>query len=204
MKCSYHPGYQVAFPIDHPFPMSKYPLLMQRLLTDQIVSPADIQVPNPLDRNYPLDKMRSDLDVPLSNGIGDAEYLDILDRHLPLVMERARPELVFYVAGVDVAAGDRYGKLALTDEGVRRRERLVIETVRSCDVPLTIVLGGGYAPTRECTAELHTHVFRADRFALWMISVNVYKLRQRDLDKDFMFRVQVNETLVEQLLPSAQ
>jgi acetoin utilization deacetylase AcuC-like enzyme len=59
-----------------------------------------------------------------------------------------------------VAAGDRYGKLALTEEGIRQRDRGVIEAVRSRGVPLSIVLGGGYASTRARTAELHAHVFR--------------------------------------------
>jgi acetoin utilization deacetylase AcuC-like enzyme len=67
---------------------------------------------------------------------------------------------VFYLAGVDVAAGDRYGKLALTEEGIRRRDRCVIEAVRGRGLPLVIVLAGGYAATRARTAELHAHAFR--------------------------------------------
>jgi len=61
---------------------------------------------------------------------------------------------------VDVAAGDRYGKLALTEDAIRRRDGLVIETVRARGVPLVIVLAGGYAETRARTAELHAHAFR--------------------------------------------
>jgi acetoin utilization deacetylase AcuC-like enzyme len=112
------------------------------------------------ERNYPLAKMRSSLDVPLKDGTGDAEYLDTLRQHLPTVLDEANADLVFYLAGVDVAAGDRYGKLALTEEGIRQRDRWVIETVRSRGLPLGIVLAGGYAATRARTAELHAHVFR--------------------------------------------
>ncbi|MGO9988179.1 MAG: histone deacetylase [Steroidobacteraceae bacterium] len=112
------------------------------------------------ERNYPLAKMRSNLDVPLRDGAGDGEYLDALQRHLPMVLERSAPELVFYLAGVDVAAGDRYGKLALSEDGIRRREWMVIEGVRDRGIALVIVLAGGYAPTRARTAELHAHVFR--------------------------------------------
>ena len=111
------------------------------------------------ERNYPLNKMRSNLDVPLRDGAGDAEYLDALQRHLPKVLE-ADADMAFYLAGVDVAAGDRYGKLALTEDGIRRRDRLVIEAVRERRVPLTIVLAGGYATSRARTAELHAHAFR--------------------------------------------
>jgi acetoin utilization deacetylase AcuC-like enzyme len=112
------------------------------------------------ERNYPVAKMRSNLDVPLEDGIGDGEYLESLQRHLPGVLDSARADMVFYLAGVDVAAGDRYGKLALTEEGIRLRDRRVIEAVRSRGVPLAIVLAGGYAATRERTAELHAHAFR--------------------------------------------
>jgi acetoin utilization deacetylase AcuC-like enzyme len=112
------------------------------------------------ERNYPVAKMRSNLDVPLKDGVGDAEYLDTLQGVLPSVLDRARADLVFYLAGVDVAAGDRYGKLALTEEGIRRRDRCVIEAVRGRGLPLVIVLAGGYAATRARTAELHAHAFR--------------------------------------------
>lgn len=111
------------------------------------------------ERNYPTEKMRSNVDVGLEGGVSDAEYLRTLREHLPAVLDVAQPDMTFYIAGVDVAAGDRYGKLALSEEGIRLRDRYVIELVRSCG-PLAIVLGGGYAATRERTAELHTHVFR--------------------------------------------
>ncbi len=112
------------------------------------------------ERNYPLTKMRSNLDLPLQDGVGDAEYLDVLQEHLPAVLDAANADIAFYLAGVDVAAGDRYGKLALTEEGIRRRDRAVIDAVRGRAIPLTIVLAGGYAATRQRTAELHCHVFR--------------------------------------------
>jgi acetoin utilization deacetylase AcuC-like enzyme len=112
------------------------------------------------DRNYPLTKMRSSLDIGLPEGAGDVEYLTLLARHLPAALRAARADIALYVAGVDVAAGDRYGTLALSDAGIRARERLVISSVRRCGLPLAIVLAGGYAVTRERTAELHTHVFR--------------------------------------------
>jgi acetoin utilization deacetylase AcuC-like enzyme len=76
------------------------------------------------------------------------------------VLHAAAADIAFYLAGVDVAAGDRYGKLALSEEGIRLRDRCVIETVRSRGIPLVIVPAGGYAATRERTAELHAHVFR--------------------------------------------
>jgi len=112
------------------------------------------------ERNYPAIKMRSNLDVPLRDGVGDDDYLHALRSHLPRVLEAADPDIVFYLAGVDVAAGDRFGKLALSDEGIRRREREVVTAVRDRFLPLVILLAGGYAQHRRRTAELHAHVFR--------------------------------------------
>jgi acetoin utilization deacetylase AcuC-like enzyme len=111
------------------------------------------------ENNYPLQKMRSSLDVGLPAGTTDDGYLAALDEHLPAVL-RFEPEIVFYLAGVDVLAGDRYGKLALSERGLQQRERRVLQTVRGAGLPLVIVLGGGYAVDTLRTAQLHMHVFR--------------------------------------------
>jgi acetoin utilization deacetylase AcuC-like enzyme len=113
------------------------------------------------ERNYPLEKMRSSLDIGLPAGMGDEDYLDVLREHLPDVLERAHADIAFYVAGVDVAAGDRYGKLALSEDGIRRRDEEVIGAVRARGLPLVIVLAGGYAASRTRTAQLHVHAIRA-------------------------------------------
>jgi acetoin utilization deacetylase AcuC-like enzyme len=112
-------------------------------------------------RNYPLQKMQSSLDIALPDGSHDELYLEELTRHLPRAMDAAQPDIAFYLAGVDVAAGDRYGRLALSDDGILRRDSYVIETLRSGGVPLAMVLGGGYASSRERTVELHLQLFRA-------------------------------------------
>jgi acetoin utilization deacetylase AcuC-like enzyme len=113
------------------------------------------------ERNYPTVKMHSSLDVPLRDGCEDAEYLEALNTHLPQVIAAAQPELAFYLAGVDVAAGDRYGKLALSEAGILARDRYVMRQLQQAVIPAVIVLGGGYASTRDRTAELHTLVFKA-------------------------------------------
>jgi acetoin utilization deacetylase AcuC-like enzyme len=115
------------------------------------------------ERNYPARKMRSSLDVGLADGIGDEEYLALLARHLGGILERFVPDLVFYLAGVDPVRGDRYGRLALSDDGLRRRERHVLETCRARGLPVAITIAGGYAATPARTAELHAHVFREAR-----------------------------------------
>ncbi len=77
-------------------------------------------------RNFPMRKPPSTLDVPLDDGCGDAEYLALLAQHLPAILDRFRPDLVFYLAGVDVVAGDRFGRLGLTEPGLTRRAVFLI------------------------------------------------------------------------------
>jgi acetoin utilization deacetylase AcuC-like enzyme len=110
-------------------------------------------------RNYPVRKQRSTLDVELPDGTGDESYLAALDAALPRAIEESRAGLVFYLAGVDVLAGDRYGRLALSEAGLRARERRVLGAVRAAGLPIVITLAGGYAPTPLRTAELHAIVF---------------------------------------------
>ncbi len=110
--------------------------------------------------NFPASKMRSSLDLPLPDGAGDAEYLSTLQAYLPTVIDHFMPDLAFYLAGVDVTAGDRYGRLSLSDAGLRARDAAVIGAVRDRGIALTILLAGGYAPSRARTAELHANVFR--------------------------------------------
>lgn len=112
------------------------------------------------ERNYPFQKETSSLDVGLPDGTGDEDYLAQLERHLPAVLEASRPDLIVYVAGVDPLAGDRYGRLALTRDGLERRDRRVLEAARARQVPLLLVTGGGYAPTVEATADLHAITHR--------------------------------------------
>jgi acetoin utilization deacetylase AcuC-like enzyme len=295
MRCAYHPDYFLALPPSHPFPMAKYPLLLERLLQEGLVAPADLIEPveaavddlrlvhtgdyldslatGTLDaaaarkigvpwsarlwrrsrlavqgtleaaraalddglaanlaggthhafadhgegfcvlndvavairvlkrdrrlrralivdldvhqgngtaaifagdadvftfsmhgeRNYPLQKMRSTLDVGLADGLGDDAYLDLLRRHLDGVLAGFAPELAFYLAGVDPVRGDRYGRLALTEHGLARRERQVLETCRARGLPVTVTIAGGYASSPQRTAELHAFVFREAR-----------------------------------------
>lgn len=88
------------------------------------------------------------LAIEFGSGIGDADYLTLLDRHLPPILEQHRPQLVIYLAGVDVAADDRLGDARLSADGIARRDRRVLELCRRRErpLPLAIVLGGGYGP----------------------------------------------------------
>jgi acetoin utilization deacetylase AcuC-like enzyme len=111
------------------------------------------------EHNYPAKKPPSTQDIGLPDGAGDLAYLDVVRRALKGAIDAHQPDVVFYIAGVDVLAGDRYGRLSLSEDGLRARERSVIEMVREAHIPLTIVLGGGYAESTRRTAELHAIVF---------------------------------------------
>lgn len=104
--------------------------------------------------NYPLWKPRGSLDVGLADGTDDATYLRELERALPKVMA-ANPQCVFYLAGADPYEDDQLGGLRLTQSGLRRRDRLVIESARAADVPLAVVLAGGYARRVDDTVAIH-------------------------------------------------
>ena len=104
--------------------------------------------------NYPLWKPRGSLDIGLADGTGDAAFLEQLERALPAVMASA-PQCVVYLAGADPYEQDQLGGLRLTRDGLRRRDRLVIDTVRRAGVPLAVVLAGGYARRVEDTVAIH-------------------------------------------------
>src|SRR6266567_1329227 len=99
-------------------------------------------------------KPRGSLDIGLPDGTGDAQFLGELDRALPQVLAH-RPECVFYLAGADPYEDDQLGGLRLTKEGLRRRDRMVLHTVRTAGVPLVVTLAGGYARRVEDTVSIH-------------------------------------------------
>ena len=107
------------------------------------------------EKNFPVRKARSSLDVPLADGTDDDGYLDALDRHLPRTIAQFDPDFVLYQAGVDVHAEDKLGRLALTSQGLLRRDTYVIEAVRSRDLPVASSLGGGYGPDPHEVGERH-------------------------------------------------
>jgi acetoin utilization deacetylase AcuC-like enzyme len=104
--------------------------------------------------NYPMWKPRGSLDIGLSDGVHDMTYLEELDKALPAVMA-SRPECVFYLAGADPYEADQLGGLRLTREGLRQRDRMVIEAARGSNLPLVIVLAGGYARNVDDTVAIH-------------------------------------------------
>jgi acetoin utilization deacetylase AcuC-like enzyme len=115
------------------------------------------------EKNYPLVKQQSTIDVGLADRTGDKEYLDALALALPGAIGRFRPDIIFYQAGVDPYEGDRLGRLALTLDGLKRRDKLVFTECSARSVPTVITLGGGYASEVRDTVEAHCNTIRAAR-----------------------------------------
>lgn len=107
------------------------------------------------ERNYPHLKPPSDLDFGLPDGIGDEEYLAILRETLLRALDRARPQVAFYLAGADPYREDQLGGLGLSLEGLRRRDAFVLGTLAERDVPVAVVLAGGYAFRQSDTVAIH-------------------------------------------------
>jgi acetoin utilization deacetylase AcuC-like enzyme len=105
--------------------------------------------------NYPMWKPRGSLDIGLMDGIGDADYHRQLEEALPAVMA-SNPECLFYLAGADPYEQDQLGGLSLTLDGLRARDRIVIDQARRNRLPMVIVLAGGYARRVEDTVAVHT------------------------------------------------
>ncbi len=111
------------------------------------------------ERNYPLKKEQSDLDVGLGDKATDQEYLEVLEPALDTAFA-TKPDLVFYNAGVDILHNDRFGRLAVSLEGLAERDRRVFERVKAANVPLVIVMGGGYNRDPNMTVEGHAQTYR--------------------------------------------
>ncbi|MGD2152684.1 MAG: histone deacetylase [Gemmatimonadales bacterium] len=111
--------------------------------------------------NYPMWKPSSDLDLGLPDLTGDNEYLGLLEKHIPAILEKHRPDLVYYLAGADPYEEDQLGGLSLTREGLRLRDELIFRVAAEAGVPVAVMLAGGYARRFDDTVEIHCETVRA-------------------------------------------
>ena len=110
--------------------------------------------------NFPFRKERSDYDVPLPDGTGDEEYLSLLKTILPQLVDRQRPDFIFYLSGVDVLASDSLGKIALSKAACKRRDQFVFEQCIKNKIPVQVSMGGGYSPDIKDIVEAHCNTYR--------------------------------------------
>lgn len=110
--------------------------------------------------NYPMHKEVSDCDVPLEDGTSDAVYLKLLDRHLNALIDQVMPDFIFFQSGVDVLATDKLGRLGMTIDGCKQRDRMVFDVCKKHEVPVAVSMGGGYSERIAHIVEAHANTYR--------------------------------------------
>ena len=111
-------------------------------------------------KNYPFKKENSDWDIALEDDTGDEVYLNLLNDTLPRLFERADPDFVFYLSGVDVVDTDRLGRLGLSIEGCKKRDEQVLKFCHKRSLPAQCSMGGGYSKDIKLIIEAHANTFR--------------------------------------------
>lgn len=112
------------------------------------------------DKNYPLHKEISDLDIGLPDGTEDQLYLQTLRTTLPRLLDEVMPDFVFFQAGVDVLATDKLGRLSMSIDGCRQRDQIVLELCKKNDLPVVVSMGGGYSPNIADIVNAHANTYR--------------------------------------------
>ncbi len=113
------------------------------------------------EKNFPFRKEKSDLDIGLPDGAGDARYLDALDEALALLPPGFSPDMVFFLAGADPHENDRLGRLKLTAAGLKERDRKVFDFAHARGLPLVVTMAGGYGRDLDITVALHRQTVEA-------------------------------------------
>ncbi|WP_431156930.1 histone deacetylase family protein [Winogradskyella poriferorum] len=110
--------------------------------------------------NYPFKKEISDLDIALDNDTQDSTYLDLLKSTLPKLIDQEQPDFIYYLCGVDVISSDKLGKLGLSVEGCKERDRFVLQSCKDHNIPVMCSMGGGYSPDIKTIVNAHANTFR--------------------------------------------
>lgn len=112
------------------------------------------------EHNYPFRKEKSDLDIPLKDGTGNALYLGLLRENLTKIIQTVKPDFAFFLSGVDILETDKFGKLKVTLEGCKQRDELVFSSLKQHHIPCTVAMGGGYSADVKIITEAHCNTFR--------------------------------------------
>ena len=111
-------------------------------------------------KNYPFRKEKSDLDIEFDDKTNDEKYLKILKETIPKVMDEFNPDFIFYLSGVDVLENDKLGRLSLTINGCKERDRFILEQCKKNSIPVQVSMGGGYSVVLKNIIEAHSNTFR--------------------------------------------
>ena len=110
--------------------------------------------------NYPFRKETSDFDYGFSDGVNDYEYLKVIKYEIPRLTEIFEPDFIFYLSGVDIIESDKLGKLSVSIDGCKERDKFVLNYCKINNIPLQISMGGGYSPDINTIVEAHANTFR--------------------------------------------
>jgi acetoin utilization deacetylase AcuC-like enzyme len=110
--------------------------------------------------NYPLIKETSDLDIGLPDHTSDKVYLSTLETNLKRLLDSVQPDFIFFQSGVDILETDKLGRLSVTRQGCKQRDRIVLEAAKNNRIPLVACMGGGYSPDFRDIIEAHANTYR--------------------------------------------
>ena len=110
--------------------------------------------------NYPFKKEQSDLDIELRDGTNDEEYLKQLKSVLPELIEKTKPDFIFYLSGVDILETDKLGRLSCSISGCKERDRFVLQICKNLNIPVQCSMGGGYSKDIKIIIEAHANTYR--------------------------------------------
>ena len=110
--------------------------------------------------NYPFRKEISDLDVEFNDNTNDDEYLKVLKETIPRAIEEFKPDFIFYLSGVDVLENDKLGRLSLSLNGCKERDRFILDICKKNSIPVQVSMGGGYSVVLKNIIEAHSNTFR--------------------------------------------
>lgn len=110
--------------------------------------------------NYPFKKEKSDLDIEFHDNTSDAEFLKTIEKVLPEILEKEKPDFIFYLAGVDILESDKLGKLGCSLNGCKERDAIVFNLCQKYQIPVQVSMGGGYSPEIKTIIEAHANTYR--------------------------------------------
>ena len=111
-------------------------------------------------KNYPFRKEKSDIDVEFDDNTGDQFYLNKLKNLIPNAIDNFKPEFIFYLSGVDVLNNDKLGRLGLSIDGCKERDKFILELCNKNSIPVQVSMGGGYSELLKNIIEAHSNTFR--------------------------------------------
>ena len=111
-------------------------------------------------KNYPFRKEKSDVDIEFEDNTDDELYLKKLKKHIPTLIENFKPDFIFYLSGVDVLNNDKLGRLALSIDGCKERDKFILELCKASSIPIQVSMGGGYSELLRNIIEAHSNTFR--------------------------------------------